>query len=145
MSKFEYTTFVMGRCSTPAAKYTKVNEDLEDANAVPFWRKNRAHIKMLNEVKSGLELEYSTTDLQFSNSIEQIEYFVERLAKRSAIELLSTGKVSSETMEDMTCLGSDYFSDCVRKATVIASQLNNEVQAAEKTVQQDDVVPKNMM
>ena len=81
----------------------------------------------------------------FTDDVEQIKYFVERLAKRSAIELLSTGKVSADTMEDMTCLGDDYFVDCVRQATIIATQLNEEVQKAEKTVQQDDVVPKNMM
>jgi hypothetical protein len=45
----------------------------------------------------------------------------------------------------MTCLGNDNFIACVRKATIISSQLNNEVQGAEKSVQQDDVVPLNMM
>lgn len=79
------------------------------------------------------------------DEISELKYYVERLAKQSAIELLSTGKVSASTMEDMTCLGNQYFIDCVRQATVIASQLNTEVQSAEKSVQQDDVVPLNMM
>lgn len=145
MSEFEYTTFVLGRCSSPAAKYAKVNQDLEDANAVPFWRKNRARIKMLSTVKSKLEVEYNSSELKFTSDAEQLKYYVERLAKRSAVELLSTGKVSAETMEDMTCLGNDYFIDCVKQSTIIASQLNHEVQGAEKSVKQEDVVPLNMM
>jgi hypothetical protein len=48
-------------------------------------------------------------------------------------------------MEYMNCLCNYYFIEFVRKATIISTQLNNEVQAAEKTVQQDDVVPLNMM
>lgn len=145
MSEFEYSTFVLGRCSTPASKYAKVIQDITDTKATPFWRKNRSHIKMLKKVKSNLEKEYKSDELQFKNNVEQVEYYVERLAKRSAIELLATGKVSVETMEDMTCLGNDNFIACVRKATIISSQLNNEVQGAEKSVQQDDVVPLNMM
>lgn len=145
MSQFEYTTFVLGKCVSPAAKYAKVNQDLEDANAVPFWRKNRARIKMLKSVKSKLESEYNTNELQFSNEVDELKHHVERLAKRSAVELLSTGKVSAETMEDMTCLGNDYFIDCVKQSTIIASQLNHEVQGAEQSVKQEDVVPLNMM
>ena len=145
MSEFEYTTFVLGRCSTTAAKYAKVNQDLEDANAVPFWKRNRARIKMLTSVKAGLEKANNAADLKFASDDEQLKYYVEALAKRSAVELLSTGKVSAETMENMICLGTDYFIDCVKKSTIIASQLNHEVQKAEKSVQQEDVVPLNMM
>ena len=145
MSEFEYSTFVLGRCSTPASKYAKVNSDITEANARPFWRKNKARIAMLTAVKKTLAAQHTKDELVFTDDVEQIKYFVERLAKRSAIELLSTGKVSADTMEDMTCLGDDYFVDCVRQATIIATQLNEEVQKAEKTVQQDDVVPKNMM
>lgn len=145
MSEFEYTTFVLGRCSTTAAKYAKVNQDLEDANAVPFWKRNRARIKMLNSVKSNLEKSHSSNELNFSSDEEQLMYYVETLAKRSAVELLSSGKVSAETMESMTCLGNDNFVECVKQSTIIASQLNHEVQKAEKSVQQEDVVPLNMM
>jgi|TARA_B110000503_G_scaffold37177_1_gene60829 hypothetical protein len=145
MSEFEYNTFVLGRCISPASKYSKVNNDITEANSVPFWRKNKARITMLTAVKTKLEIQHSSTELKFADDTEQVKYYVERLAKRSAIELLSTGKVSADTMEDMTCLGNDYFIDCVRKATIIASQLNAEVQKAEKSVQQDDVVPLNMM
>jgi len=145
MTKFEYITFVLGRCSSTAAKYAKVNQDLEDANAVPFWRKNRARIKMLETVKSKLESEYSASELKFTSDVDQLKYYVERLAKRSAVELLSTGKVTAETMEDMTCLGNDYFIDCVRRSTIIASQLNHEVQEAEQSIKHEDVVPLSMM
>ena len=145
MSEFEYTTFVLGRCSSPAAKFAKVTEDLEDARAVPFWKRNRARIKMLETAKARLETEYNSSELSFTDATEQLKYYVERLAKRSAVELLSTGKVSADTMEDMTCLGNDYFIDCVKQSTIIASQLNHEVQNAEKSVQQEDVVPLNLM
>jgi len=145
MSEFEYTTFVLGRCLTPAAKYAKVNNDINEEKSKPFWRRNKLKIAMLKSAKASLTKQYTTADLSFVDEISELKYYVERLAKQSAIELLSTGKVSASTMEDMTCLGNQYFIDCVRQATVIASQLNTEVQSAEKSVQQDDVVPLNMM
>jgi hypothetical protein len=145
MSQFEYTTFVLGKCSSIAAKYAKVNQDLENANAAPFWRKNRSYIAMLKSVKAKMESEYNASELKFASDVDQLQYHVKRLAQRSAIELLSTGKVTAETMEDMTCLGNDYFIDCVKQSTIIASQLNHEVQNAEQSVKQEDVVPLSMM
>jgi len=145
MSEFEYSTFVLGRCLTPAAKYSKVNQDIADATSVPFWRKNKSRIKTLKMAKKRLESEYDKSQLSFTSDEEEIKYYVEVLAKRSAVELLSTGKVSTETMTDMTCLGDEWFKDCVKRSTIIASQLNHEVKNVEKSVQQDDVVPENMM
>jgi|11BtaG_2_1085332.scaffolds.fasta_scaffold00994_7 hypothetical protein len=145
MSEFEYSTFVLGRCLTPAAKYSKVNGDIDDENSKPFWRRSKPRLSILTTAKSKLEKQYNKTDLQYGNEVDQVKYWVDRLAKHAAIELLATGKVSADTMEDMTCLGNDYFIETVRKATVIASQLNHEVKGAEESVQQDDVVPLNMM
>ena len=145
MSKFEYTTFVLGRCLSPAAKYAKVNSDINQEKNKPFWRRDKSKIKMLKSVEQSLVKQYNKSDLTFADEVSELKYYVERLAKRSAIELLATGKVSTETMEDMTCLGNQYFIDCVRQATIISSQLNNEVQSAEKSVQHDDVVPLHMM
>ena len=48
MSEFEYTTFVLGRCLTPAAKYAKVNNDINEEKSKPFWRRNKLKIAMLN-------------------------------------------------------------------------------------------------
>jgi hypothetical protein len=145
MSEFEYSTFVLGRCLTPAAKYGKVNGDIDDENSKPFWRRSKPRLAILKAAKDKLEKEFESKELHYNNDVDQVKYWVDRLAKHAAIELLATGKVSAKTMEDMTCLGNQYFIDCVRQATVIASQLNNEVQTAEKSVEQDDVVPLNMM
>lgn len=145
MSEFEYSTFVLGRCLTPAAKYSKVNGDIDDENSKPFWRRSKPRLAILKTAKDKLEKQYSKSELHYESDVDQVKYWVDRLAKHAAIELLATGKVSTDTMENMTCLGNDYFIETVRKATVIASQLNHEVKGAEESIQQDDVVPLNMM
>jgi hypothetical protein len=48
-------------------------------------------------------------------------------------------------MFKISCLDANDLVECIRKCTVLSSQLNHEVQNAERTVQTGDVVPIDQM
>ena len=143
-TKFEYNTFVLGAHPSVAAKYKKVLDDLKDANS-PTFGKDKNHIQMLESVKKDLEKNNKTEDLQFQDEHAEIQYWINRLSKQASIELVSGGKVSSDTMFRISCLPTVDLVECVRKTTILTSQLNSLVQQAEKSVQDTDVVPLERM
>jgi len=65
------------------------------------------------------------------------EYWVHRLAKLAAIDILTLGKVQPEHMNYMVSLQDEAFSACVKEATSIAKQLNYEVQQIEAELQSE--------
>ena len=81
----------------------------------------------------------------FSTEAQEEDYWVELLAKRSAVELITNGRVGYDTMNNMTCLSNSAFTSCVKRASIIASQLNDAVQTAEKSVESEDLDPKYLM
>ena len=145
MTKFEYVQFILGRLPTPAGQYAQVQEDIREENRKGFWNKDRERLSMLKTVKHELEMEYSSEKLSFANDDEEKAYWAKRLAKQGAVELLTIGKLDPETLMRVTCLNDQYFVDCVRDTTVIATELNMVVQDAEKSVKPADIVPPNMM
>ena len=70
------------------------------------------------------------------NSSEE-EYWVHRLAKLAAIDILTIGKVQPEHMNYMVALEDEAFAACVKEATSIAKQLNYEVQQIEAELQSE--------
>ena len=58
-------------------------------------------------------------------------YWVERLARLAAIDILTIGKVQPETMHHMTALNDEAFAASVKSATVLAKTLNESVRDIE--------------
>lgn len=137
MTKFEYVTFTLGRLPMPAGKYQKVLDDIS-------CNKDKELVSMLQSVKKDLEKEYSKEELTFTPESE-LAYWTQLLAKQSAIELLTSGKLSTETLTRVTCLPHDEFLKSVKETTVIATHLNSVIQQAEKSITPDDVIPPEMM
>ena len=65
------------------------------------------------------------------------EYWINRLGKLAAIDILTIGKVQPEHMNYMVSLEDEAFAACVKTATSIAKQLNYEVQQIEAELQAD--------
>ena len=144
MTKFEYVTFTLGEYPTTASKYKKINDDLEEASK-PMIGKDKFLVSMLTTIKAEFEKNYPATELSFTNENDEIKYWIQKLAKFASVELLSTGKVNSNTMLKMSCLTPKDFIECLKAATIMTSQLNAVVQKAEKQIQDTDVVPLEYM
>lgn len=144
MTKFEYSTFVLGNYPTVASKYRKINEDLSVANKKTFG-KDKSLINMLTAIKADFENKHDTKSLTIDDDAQERDYWIKKLAKQGAVELLSQGKVSTDTMFKVSCLDNASFEECIRETTKLSTHLNHIVQQAEKTVKPDDIVPEELM
>lgn len=144
MTKFEYSTFVLGNYPTVASKYRKINEDLKNEKA-KLVGKDKNLISVLTAVKHEFDSMYEADELNFDDDLQEKEYWIKKLAKQCAIELLSQGKVATDTMFKVSCLDNTSFEECIKEATKLSTHLNHVVQQAEKTVKPDDIVPEELM
>ena len=144
-TKFEYTTFGLSEYTTVASKYRKICEDLNTINSVFLKSKEQKdNIRILKELKADYELSYSADELEMTEQKEK-EYWIKRLAKHGAVQLLAQGKVSAEIMFKMASLSSLDYEECVKETTKLSSYMNDVTQQAEKEVMPNDIVPNELM
>jgi hypothetical protein len=143
-TKFEYTTFTLGEYPTVASKYKKINEDLEQANRRPFLHKDKKLIQLLLSLKKEYDSSYPIEEL-IMDSRKETEYWIKKLAKQGAVELLAQGKVSAATMSKIASLEYNDFIECVRETTKMSSFMNEVAKKAEREVQSQDIVPTDYM
>ena len=144
-TKFEYTTFGLSEYTTVASKYRKICEDLNTINSVFLKSKEQKdNIRILKELKADYELSYSADELVMTEQKEK-EYWIKRLAKHGAVQLLAQGKVSAEIMFKMASLSSLDYEECVKETTKLSSYMNDVTQKAEKEVMPADIVPNELM
>lgn len=143
-TKFEYTTFALASYPTVASKYKKICEDLTLENSRSFFNKNKSLIQLLGNLKSEYESSYPKEELTMTED-KEIEYWIKRLAKEGAVELVSQGKVTSLTMGRISSLPRRHFEECVSEVTKIASYLNHVSKEAERSVTSEDIIPDELM
>lgn len=143
-TKFEYTTFTLGEYPTVASKYKKINEDLEHANRRPFLYKDKKLIQLLLSLKKEYDSSYPIEEL-IMDAKKETEFWIKKLAKQGAVELLAQGKVSAATMSKIASLEYNDFVECVRETTKMSSFMNEVAKKAEREVQPQDIVPNDYM
>lgn len=144
-TKFQYTTFGLSEYTTVASKYRKICEDLNTINSVFLKSKEQKdNIRILKELKADYESSYPADELVMTEQREK-EYWIKRLAKHGAVQLLAQGKVSAEIMFKMASLSSLDYEECVKETTKLSSYMNDITQKAEKEVMPNDIVPNELM
>jgi hypothetical protein len=144
-TKFEYNTFTLANYPTVASKYRKICEDLLDTSRIFFKNSDqKSKINILKELKAEYELLNPADDLVMTEEKEK-EYWVKRLAKHGAVQLLAQGKVSVDIMFKMASLPSSDYEACVKETTKLSSYMNDITQKAEKEVMPGDIVPNELM
>ena len=144
-TKFEYTTFGLSEYTTVASKYRKICEDFNKINSIFLKSKEQKdNIRILKELKADYELSYSADELVMTEQKEK-EYWIKRLAKHGAVQLLAQGKVSAEIMFKMASLSNNDYAECVKETTKLSSYMNDVTQKAEKEVTPADIVPNELM
>jgi predicted HTH domain antitoxin len=109
-----------------------------------YFGRDKTRIKLLTDLKTEYESSYPVDELVMTESKES-EYWIKRLAKQGAVELIAQGRVTSETMFKISSLPRKQFEECVAEVTKIASYLNHVTKEAEKVVTPDDIVPDDVM
>jgi hypothetical protein len=131
-TRFEIETFLLGSHPTAARKAQALVSELEQARAT-----NHPDLAVLEAVY---------TDFSKANDVEALlagieeseeEYWVARLSKLAAIDILTIGKVQPEHMAYMASLSDEAFAAAVKGAAALAKTLNDQVRDIEAELGQD--------
>ena len=131
-TRFEIETFVLGAHPTPARKAQVLTQELMEAR-----KTDHPDLQILEEIYKDFSAEHDVDALLADIDSSEEEYWVNRLAKLAAIDILTIGKVQPEHMNYMVALEDEAFAACVKSATSIAKQLNYEVQQIEAELQSE--------
>ncbi len=131
-TRFEIETFVLGAHPTPARKAQVLTQELMQARET-----QHPDLQILEEIYKDFSAEHNVDALLNDIDSTEEEYWVHRLAKLAAIDILTIGKVQPEHMNYMVALEDEAFAACVKEATSVAKQLNYEVQQIEAELQSE--------
>jgi predicted HTH domain antitoxin len=144
VTKYEYVTFTLGEYPTVASKYRKISEDLERQQSLSWYNKDKKFIELLTSIKKEYDSSYPIEDL-IMDAKKETDFWIKKLAKQGAVELLAQGKVSASTMSKIASLEYNEFVECVRETTKLSSFMNEIAKKAEREVQPQDIVPADYM
>lgn len=131
-TRYEIETFVLGAHPSPARKAQVLTQELMKARET-----SHPDLPVLEAIYKDFSAEHNVEELTKDIESTEEEYWVHRLAKLAAIDILTIGKVQPEHMAYMVSLPDEAFKASVKEATSIAKQLNYEVQQIEAELQAD--------
>lgn len=131
-TRFEIETFVLGAHPTPGRKAQALMADLLQARA-----EKHPDLPVLEAVYESFAKEHNVEELLNNIEDQEEEYWVQRLGRLAAIDILTIGKVQPEHMSYMASLNDEAFAACVKTATTLAKELNESVQQIEAELGSD--------
>lgn len=132
-TKYEIETFVLGAHPTLARKAMALQSELISARA-----NNHPDLPVLEAVAADFESANGSMDsLVAAVEESEEEYWVNRLAKLAAIDILTIGKVQPEHMAYMAAMSDEAFAATVKSATALAKSLNSSVQEIEAELESE--------
>ena len=132
-TRFEIETFVLGAHPTVARQAMALHADLMAARA-----EQHPDLSVLEAVAADFETANGSLEsLIAAVEDSEEEYWVEKLARLAAIDILTIGKVQPEHMAYMSALSDEAFAASVKSATALAKSLNESVQEIEAELESD--------
>ena len=132
-TRYEIETFVLGAHPTMARKAMALQSELIAARA-----NNHPDLPVLEAVAADFESANGSMDsLVAAVEESEEEYWVNRLAKLAAIDILTIGKVQPEHMAYMSAMSDEAFTATVKSATALAKSLNSSVQEIEAELESE--------
>lgn len=126
-TRFEIETFLLGSHPTKARQAQALTVELEAAK-----QSGHPDTAILQAVMDDFAKENDVEALLNNIEDSEEEYWVNRLAKLAAVDILTIGKVQPEHMNHIVALGDDAFAACVKSAATLAKTLNEEFRAVEQ-------------
>lgn len=131
-TRFEIETFVLGAHPTAARKAQVLMADLLQARS-----EKHPDLPVLEAIYADFSAKHDVTNLLENIEAEEEEYWVKRLGRLAAIDILTIGKVQPEHMNYMASLSDEAFAACVKTATTLAKELNESVREIEAELGSD--------
>ena len=131
-TRFEIETFVLGAHPTNARKAQVLMADLLQARS-----EKHPDLPVLEAIYADFSAQHDVTKLLENIETEEEEYWVKRLGRLAAIDILTIGKVQPEHMNYIASLSDEAFAACVKTATALAKELNESVREIEAELGSD--------
>ena len=125
-TRFEIETFLLGAHPTKSRQAKQLVTELEQAKA-----QDHPDLPVLEAVYADFSSENDVEALLSAIEAEEEEYWVKRLARLAAIDILTIGKVQPEHMNYMAALSDEAFAACVKSASLMAKTMNEQVREIE--------------
>jgi translation elongation factor EF-Ts len=126
-TRFEIETFLLGAHPTIERQALNLQNELMQARS-----QSHPDLAILEAVATDFVAKNGEFDALISGiEATEEEYWISRLARLAAIDILTIGKVQPEHMNYMASLSDDAFASCVKSATTLAKSLNDSVQEIE--------------
>ena len=125
-TRFEIETFMLGSHSTLERKAQAIRLELDQATA-----SESPDLPVIQAIYDDFANEHDVEELIANIESTEEEYWVERLARLAAIDILTIGKVQPEHMQYMASLGDEAFEASVKSAVALAKSLNESVREIE--------------
>lgn len=133
-TRFEMEHLLLGRHPGLARKVAAIVQEIEklemqgDATA-------EQEIGILQEILNDIVPEGSgTNEILGQIEDEEEQYWVEKLGKMGAIDILTIGKLQPETMDAITCLPTNVMYRTIRECLVKVSAMNKEIKDIEQAL-----------
>jgi len=133
-TRFEIETFLLGAHPTASRKAQVLQAELLQARA-----ENHPDLAVLEAIMADFSKENDVDALIAGIEESEEEYWVNRLARLAAIDILTIGKVQPEHMNYMASLSDEAFAASVKSATELAKTLNDSVREIEAELGSDIV------
>ncbi len=125
-TRFEIETFLLGSHPTNARKAQALTAELEAAKA-----NQHPDLPVIQAVYDDFAAKHDMNSLMDNIEAEEEQYWIEKLARLAAIDILTIGKVQPETMHHMVAMSDEAFAASVKTAATLAKTLNEEVRQIE--------------
>ena len=125
-TRVEIETFLLGAHPTKSRQAKQLVTELEQAKA-----QDHPDLPVLEAVYADFSSENDVEALLSAIETEEEEYWVKRLARLAAIDILTIGKVQPEHMNYMAALSDEAFAACVKSASLMAKTMNEQVREIE--------------
>ena len=150
-TRYEIETFVLGEHPHPARQAQLLINEIRRVIAGIVIESGEhakasleAELNILNEILTDMGTKHDIPALLENIETYEEQYWVDRLARLAAIDMLTIGKIQPDHMNRIAALNDTAFANCVKTTTQLAKLLNDGVVQAERQLAQD-MVPQEMM
>ena len=150
-TRYEIETFVLGEHPHPARQaqllineIRYVQSQIEINNGKHTKAGLEAELKILEDILADMSQKHDVPALLENIETYEEQYWVDRLARMAAIDILTIGKIQPDHMNRIAALNDTAFANCVKTTANLAKLLNDGVVQAERQLSQD-MVPQDMM
>jgi len=151
-TRYELENFVLGEHPHPARQAQLLVKEIrcvEHALAAGDADEHttaglKAELDILYDILVNMNDKHDVKVLLDNIETYEEQYWVDRLARLAAIDMLTIGKIQPDHMNRIAALNDTAFANCVKTTTQLAKILNDGVVQAERQLSQD-MVPQELM